>query len=72
MIFLGKEEPSVTLEFIPYPKSVYNEKDMVNGILSFTKKIMTELEQNRAMIVFPHETLMLENSAEIDPRNNIT
>jgi hypothetical protein len=68
ILFLGQEEPSMTLEFIQYPKFLYDETLWEAGVTLFTKKLMGELEQNRTVIVLPDKTLMLENSNEIDPR----
>ena len=70
ILFLGQEEPSVTLDFIQYPKFSYDEEEWINAVVLFVKNIMTELEQNRTVIIFPDTTLMLENSENIDPKIN--
>ena len=71
ILFLGQEEPSITLDFIQYPKFQYKENDWVNAVIAFVKNVMTELEQNRTVIIFPNNTVMIENSTEIDPKINI-
>jgi hypothetical protein len=71
IICFGQEEPSITLEFIQYPKFLCEEKQWNNGVIEFAKKAMSELEQNRTIIVFQDKTIMLENSNEIDPKINL-
>ena len=71
ILFLGQDEPSVTLDFIQYPKFPYEEEVWTNAVVQFIKNIMAELEQNRTVIVFPETTLMLENSDRIDPKIKI-
>ena len=67
ILFLGQEESSVTLDFIQYPKFPYDEEKWKDAVVLFIKSIMKELEQNRTIIIFPNNTLMLENSDNIDP-----
>jgi hypothetical protein len=68
IVCLGQEEPSVTLEWIQYPKFLVDEDKLQKGILVMVEKLMDALEQNRVVIIFPKETIMLEKSAEIDPK----
>lgn len=65
--FLGQEEPSVELEFIQYPKFMQEEALLKKAILKLTELLMMALQQNRVVIVFNDETVMLEKSEEIDP-----
>jgi hypothetical protein len=67
ILFLGQEEPSVELQFIQYPKFPHEESLLKKAIVKFTELIMIELEQNRVVIVFTDETIMLEQSNAIDP-----
>lgn len=67
IFFLGQDEPSVELEFIQYPKFPQKESVLKNAIIELTKLMMLELEQNRVVIVFTDETIMLEQSDAIDP-----
>ncbi len=71
IICLGQEEPSVTIDFIQYPKFQYEEKILKEAILFFTKKMQESLHQNRVVVVFRDETIMLENNNEIDPNIKI-
>lgn len=67
IIFLGQDEPPMELEFIQYPKFPQEESELKNAIVELTKMMMMELEQNRVVIVFTDETIMLEQSDAIDP-----
>lgn len=67
ILFLGIEEPSFELQFIQYPKFTVEESKLIEAIVELTKLLMIKLEQNRVVIVFTDETIMLEQSAGIDP-----
>lgn len=67
IICLGQEEPSVELEFIQYPKFQHEKENLKKAIISLTEILMQKLKQNRIVIVFHDETIMLEQSEEIDP-----
>jgi hypothetical protein len=71
IICLGQDEPSLAIAFMQYPKFQYHENLLKEAIIFFTKNLQQELEQNRVVVVFDDETLMLENSKEIDPNINI-
>ena len=71
IVFLGQEEPSVELEFIQYPKFIQDEALLKKAILKLTELMMITLQQNRVVIVFNDETIMLEKSEEIDPNIEI-
>jgi hypothetical protein len=68
IVFLGQEEPSITLDFIQYPKFLIEEEKLKQVILFLVEQLMLALKQNRVVIIFPTETIMLEQSNEIDPR----
>lgn len=67
ILFLGQEEPSIELQFIQYPKFPVEEAKLKKEIIALTEFVMIKLEQNRVVIVFTDETVMLEQSTEIDP-----
>lgn len=67
ILCLGQEEPSIELEFIQYPKFQKDEEILKKAIMSLTEILMQKLEQNRVVIVFSDETIMVENNTEIDP-----
>jgi hypothetical protein len=67
ILFLGQEEPSMDLQFIQYPKFPQEELLLKKAIVELTELMMLALEQNRVVIVFMDETIMLEQSETIDP-----
>jgi hypothetical protein len=67
ILFLGQKEPSMDVQFIQYPKFPQEESALRNAIVALTKLLMFELHQNRVVIVFNDETIMLEQSDTIDP-----
>ncbi|NRT12143.1 hypothetical protein [Flavobacterium sp. 14A] len=68
IIFLGQEEPSVSLDFIQYPKFPKDEVVLQEAIMQLVQLLMESLDQNRIVIVFQNETICLEKSEEIDPK----
>jgi hypothetical protein len=67
ILFLGQEESSMDLHFIQYPKFPQEESALKKAIVTLTELMMRELEQNRVVIIFNDETVMLEQSDAIDP-----
>lgn len=67
ILCLGQEEQSIELEFIQYPKFQTEERILKKAILCLVENLMQQLEQNRVVIVFSDETIMLEENNEIDP-----
>lgn len=67
ILFLGQEEPSMELQLIQYPKFPQEVAALKKAIVALTEMMMLELEQNRVVIVFTDETIMLEQSDTIDP-----
>lgn len=67
IVCLGQEEPSVTLEWIQYPKFIAPIQDLKMAIRKLVKELMIELQQNRVVIVFPEETICLEHEDMINP-----
>jgi hypothetical protein len=67
ILFLGQEEPSMELKFIHYPKFPHQDSELKKALITLTELMMLELEQNRVVIVFTDETIMLEQSHSIDP-----
>ncbi len=68
IILSGQVEPHVNLNFINYPKFPLKEKVLKIEIENMTRSLMKEFEQNRVVIEYLDETIMLENSELIDPR----
>ncbi|RAR73692.1 hypothetical protein [Flavobacterium aciduliphilum] len=68
ILFLGQEEPSIDLQIIQYPKFPQTEENLKIAFVALLKLLMIDLEQNRVVVLFTDETLMLEVSDSIDPR----
>lgn len=68
IVLSGQVEPSVELKFINYPKFPLSENDFKFYIKGLIKRLMKRLAQNRVVIRFHNEILMLENDMNIDPR----
>lgn len=71
IVFMGQEEPSVSIEFIQYPKFQYAIEDLKKAVEQFAEKLIQKAQQNRIVIVFQEETLMLEINNEINPKIKI-
>ena len=71
IILSGQVEPHLKLNFINYPKFPLEEKVLKIEIENLTEYLMKEFEQNRVVIEYLNETVMLENSELIDPRIKI-
>ncbi len=68
IVFSGQDEPSVDLSFIQYPKFPNKVSLLKEGILRLVEILMLALDQNRVVIVFDDETIMLEVDADrLDP-----
>lgn len=64
----GQIEPHVTLSFINYPKFPLKVEILKKEIEELTKQLMNKFKQNRTIIEYLDETVMLEQREEIDPR----
>ncbi|MBN1618376.1 hypothetical protein JW887_03475 [Candidatus Dojkabacteria bacterium] len=70
IILSGQVEPHLQLNFINYPKFSLRAEILREEIEAFAKALMERFSQNRIVVEFPEETVMLEQSKEIDPRIN--
>lgn len=61
-------EPHLRLDFINYPKFPLSYSVFKQEIIDCVAYMMEKMEQNRIVIVFNDETIMLENSEQVDPR----
>ena len=68
IVFSGQVEPHLKLNFINYPKFPLNEALLKKEVESMTHALMKEFSQNRVVIEYMDETVMFENTDEIDPR----
>ena len=72
IVLSGQVEPSVKLEFINYPKFPLSEHDFKTYVLHLAKQLLKTLEQNRTVVVFDDEIVMLEETEEINPKIKIS
>ena len=64
----GQDEESLELQFINYPKFSADEKELKKAITVLADLMMKLLLQNRTVIIFPDDTIMLEADREaLDP-----
>lgn len=68
IVFSGQVEPHLKLKFINYPKFPLNEALLKKEIEFMTHALMKEFSQNRVVIEYMDETVMFEDTDEIDPR----
>jgi hypothetical protein len=70
IFFLGQDEPSISLEIIQYPKFPQPEPILKETFIQLLADMMIELEQNRTVIQFLDETIMLEQTDTINHKIN--
>ena len=69
IVLSGQFEPHLKLGFINYPKFPLGHETLKVEIEELTKNLMEEFKQNRIVIEYLDETVMLEiNSDDIDGR----
>lgn len=68
IVLSGQVEPSVRLDFINYPKFPLEENKFKRHLLELAESLMKRLQQNRTVVVFHDEIVMLEETDAIDPR----
>lgn len=68
ILFFGQKEPSMELQFIQHPNFQQQESVLKKAIIALAELMMLELEQNRVIVIFSDETIMLEQSDAIDPK----
>ena len=68
IVLNDQNEQHLKIDFINYPKFPLSEEIFKDEVLHFGKELMKQFEQNRILIIYTDETVMLEQSEEIDPR----
>lgn len=68
IVLSGQDEKHLKLEFINYPKFPLEVEVFKNEIIKLGSHLLNKMQQNRTVIVFPDETIMLEVDEGIDPR----
>lgn len=68
IVLSGQDEKHLKLEFINYPKFPLEIEVFKEEIIKLGSHLLNKMRQNRTVIVFPDETIMLEIDEAIDPR----
>lgn len=68
IVLSGQDEKHLKLEFINYPKFPLEIEVFKEEIIKLGLHLLNKTQQNRTVLVFPDETIMLEIDEEIDPR----
>ena len=68
IVLNSQKEQHLKIDFINYPKFPLSEEIFKDEVLIIGKELMKQFEQNRIIIIFTDETVMLEASEELDPR----
>jgi hypothetical protein len=68
IVLSGQEEKHVKFEFINYPKFPLEVEVFKKEITKLGAHLLNVMKQNRTVIVFTDETVMLEIDEAIDPR----
>ena len=68
IVFSGQEEKHLRLSFINYPKFPMEEHELKKEIERLTGALMEAFHQNRIVIEYLDQSVMLEKSEDIDPR----
>lgn len=68
IVLSGQYEKHLKIEFINYPKFPLEVEVLKEEIIKLGLHLLNKRQQNRTVIVFPDETIMLEIDAAIDPR----
>jgi hypothetical protein len=71
IVLSGQVELHYRLSFINYPKFPYPLEMLREEVEEFAKALMERFDQNRVVVEFSDETVMYEQSEEIDPRIGI-
>lgn len=72
LVLTGQREPHLNFMFIGYPKFPLEETTFKSTVEWIAEKLMGHFHQNRLVIQFHDETVMLEETPEIDPRISST
>ncbi len=68
IVLSGQIEEHIKLEFINYPKFPLEVEVFKKEIIKLSSHLLSKMKQNRTVIVFSDETIMMEEDEGIDPR----
>lgn len=64
----GQNEPHIGLEFLNYPRFPLSKDLFKAEVIAMVEYLMGAFQQNRTVIVFTDETIMLQDHTGVDPR----
>jgi len=62
----GGQEPGIIVGIINYPRFPSSEEKIRNTAIQLAEELMIKCKQYRVSVVFPDETIMLENKEKIE------
>ena len=68
IILADQVEPHLEISVINYPKFKFDSRQLKSEVILLAQHLMNKFNQNRLVIEFLDETLMIENTDKIDPR----
>jgi hypothetical protein len=68
IVLSGQSEPHLKLEFINYPKFPLEVVAFKKEIIDLGGYLLNKMQQNRTVVVYTDESIMLELDKAIDPR----
>ncbi|MNY26745.1 hypothetical protein D3C86_1606100 [compost metagenome] len=68
IVLSGQDEKHIKLEFINYPKFALEIEVFKKEIVKLGSHLLHKMQQNRTVIIFSDDTIMLEIDEVIDPR----
>ena len=68
IVLNDQNEQHLKIDFINYPKFPLDKNIFKDEVLIIGKELMKQFKQNRILIIYTDETIMLEQSNKTDPR----
>ena len=68
IVLSGQNEKHLKLDFINYPKFEMTKKNFKKEVIDLAKHLLIKMQQNRTVVVFTDETIMIEVEKNIDPK----
>lgn len=65
---IGQQEPHLVFNFINYPRFPLQVQELKQTIEHLIRQLMSTFQQNRVVVEYLDETVMLEFSSEVDPK----
>ena len=65
---IGQKEPHLVFNFINYPRFPLQVQELKQNIEDLIRHLMSVFQQNRVVVEYLDETVMLEFSSKVDPK----